>query len=220
MKPLDSNEDYNPTKELISAIKELNSTYIPLAKYGLRNSDDGIYRSTCIEYLGTLGKLDSSDLVTALSDEDESVLLAAIEASEEFNSIDVEHALARLAMNSNSDFLTSWSVATLAIKKSDCKPLSVRKISEKWASSEIVQTSTSFYFSFVNNNERMFFKFLNFLKSNDHLVRGMVINLSYFFVSSIWSRELEEHLILHEPNEDWTSIKESLLDLILQLKTT
>ena len=202
-------DDHELTKKLYMSMKNSDSSFSDLAKFGLRSSKDEAFRGVCIEYLVSLGLLNEQDLMIALDDEDEIVRMEAVTASEDLDSVDIRKKLVSLAQSETDDFAVAWIIATLGMKEHDISN-SLSEIKFRWASSEIIQCSVSFYNAFTKGNESETIRFFQFLRSSDHLVRGMVANLSDCFVESGLSKKIESLITNQISKEDWVSIKEVL----------
>lgn len=202
-------DDHELTRILYESIKGSDKSSSELAKFGLRKSKDESFRSVCVEYLVSLDLLNEQDLLVALNDEDETVRMDAITASEDIDSIEIRKKLVSLAQVESDDFVVAWIIATLGLKDHDLSS-SLSEIKSRWASSEIVQCAISFYGAFTQGDKSEIISFFQFLKSGDHLVRGMVANLSDCFVESGLSKKIESLLTDQFSKEDWVSIKEVL----------
>ena len=209
--------DHVYTKLLYESMESENKSHVELARFGLRASNDEMFRSVCVEYLADIGFLSEKDLLIALADPDEVVRAEAVTASVDIDSLEIRKQLTSMIESEEDDFYIAWIIATLGLKEHEAFEIVYRTKSE-WLSSEIVQCSVTFYCAYMKQEEYEILRFFQYINSDSHLVRGMVGNLSDCFAGTAFSNKIEAILASRLVKEDWASVKELLEQKIAVLQ--
>ena len=201
--------DHVHTKLLYESMESEDRSHVELARFGLRASRDEMFRSVCVEYLANFGFLSEKDLLIALADSDEVVRAEAVTASIDIDSFEIKQQLLFMIESEEDDFYIAWIIVTLGLKEHEAFEIVYRARSE-WLSSEIVQCSVTFYCAYMKQEEHEILRFFQYINSDNHLVRGMVANLSDCFAGTVFSNKIEAILAARLVKEDWVSVKEVL----------
>lgn len=210
-------DDSSISKKLFDCLSRNDKSLKNLAKKGLRTSKDEVFRSVCIEYLSNLNAIDEDDIIVALEDPYEVTRIEAITAAEHHFSALISLKLSSLLLSEPEDFIVAWSIVTLALND-QYQPDLIGNVLNKWSTSEIVNCAANFHLTFFEFNESYARKFFHYLHSKDHLVRGMVIQLSECFADWEDTLKIVELLELQLKKEDFVSLQELLTEKIDLIK--
>jgi len=160
--------------------------------------------------------LDEEDVILGLRDEDVTLRSIALDCAENISSELIANELVRILDEDTDDFIVAWTVVTLSMQAYD-DIKSITKVEKRWSESEIVQASTAFYYTYMNEEVRYLDRFLHFLLSNDHLTRGLVIKNCGLFsgtkYKTIIVAALEKSLEKESVEYLIELIKESIVEL-------
>jgi len=211
-------DDYKLTQLLQNAMQANDNSYSSNVKTWLRKSPDEVFRSVCLEYLAFCDLLDENDVILGLRDNEFIVRSTALDYAEKFPSNLITTELVRLLYEESDDFIVAWALVELSINEYEDQKLLVA-IKNKWAESQIVQASVLFHRVYVYSEIEYLGKFLHFIKSDDHLTRALIVNLSLCLSnlendSKIIS--VLENALASEPME---SLKEAISGSLVELKS-
>ncbi|RYY02180.1 MAG: HEAT repeat domain-containing protein [Gammaproteobacteria bacterium] len=191
----DSDWDVLAANKLTDAMHNNNPEFIGFAEGWLKTSSDEVLRSICLDYLESLNRLTEETLILALKDSHDLVRTKAINLVASVESERIVHQLKLMLPDEEDEFVAAWAYIELSIR--DRVPSGIEKVfRKKWLSSELVRAGIAFRNALFQRKENEIRGFLNFIKSQDYLVRGLVIDLSVFFTSSSFS-----YLVIHALNE-------------------
>lgn len=195
------------------AIENEDKSSEDLARQGLYFSSDDVFRSSCIEYLGTLNLITEKDIVKGLEDESETVRTEAISIAEYYESSFIDKKLSEICFNEKDEFTLAQIMFALGVKGVNCN---YNVLQSKWASSELAQCSFKFVDAMLFPTRRATESFFHYLKSQNQFVRSFVVNYSDCFAHRPDALTVQRLLSQHFEEEEVQSIRELIEIRILE----
>jgi|GEM_PF-1255472 len=169
--------------KLTDAIHDNNREFIGFAEVWLKTSSDEVLRTICLDYLESFNELTEETLILSLKDSHDLVRTKAIHLIASFESERVINQLKLMLPDEEDEFVAAWVYIELSIRNR--VPSEIEKtFKKKWSSSELMRAGIAFREAFSQKKENEIRVFLNFIKSKDYLVRGLVVDLAEFFITS------------------------------------
>jgi hypothetical protein len=184
-----------------------------LAREALYFSSDEVFRSSCVQYLGTLNLITEKDIVKGLEDESEIVRTEAISIAEYYESNSVDRKLSEICFKEKDEFTFAQIMFALGVKEVKCD---FNVLKRKWASSELAQCSFRFVDAMLCPTPRATESFFHYLRSQNQIVRGFVVNYSDCFAHTPDVLTVQGLLSKHYEVENVQSIRELIENRMLE----